>query len=229
MEANIAVSSEPRNFCVYCHKSPSGKVYIGMTGQRPEERWGRDGRGYKNGKHFFSAIQKYGWDVFSHEIIASGLTKEEAEELEIRTIAERQSTDRRFGYNSAVGGGVNRGNHLTEQRKNEIRAFMTGREVLPETREKLRAANIGKRHSEEAKEKMRRAKIGRKLSDETRAKMRITNAGKRAKRVVCVDTGIEYRSMFDAEQATGAKHENIAKVCLGKRQHAGGLRWRYAE
>lgn len=220
--------TEPRDFCVYRHIGPTGKVYIGMTGQRPEARWGRDGRGYKNSKHFFSAILKHGWENFSHEIVAYGLTKTEAEEMEIRLIAEHDSTNPEFGYNSATGGGVNRGNHLSDQRKAEISAFMKQRETLPETREKLRQANLGKHHSDKSKQKMRDAKLGKKLSTETRAKMKISNVGKRAKPVECIETGLVYRSLFDAESATGAKHENIAKVCRGKRQTAAGLHWRYA-
>lgn len=220
--------SEPRNFCVYRHTGTTGKVYIGITCQRPESRWGRDGRRYKNCKHFFSAIQKHGWDSFEHEILLSGLSKEEAEELEILLIEAHDSTNPDRGYNSALGGSVNRGYHLTEKRKAEIREFMKDRIVLDSTREKLRAANVGKRHSQESKAKMRAAKLGKKMSPETRAKMSIANTGKRARAVVCVDTGVKYRSLYDAELATGAKHENIAKVCRGKRQTAGGLHWRYA-
>ena len=221
--------AEPRIFCVYRHTGPTGKVYIGMTGQRPEARWGRDGRGYKSSKHFFSAILKHGWENFTHEIVEYGLTKAEAEALEIRLIAEHNSTNREFGYNSATGGGVNRGNRLSEERKAEISAFMKQRETLPETREKLRRANIGKRHTEASKVKMREAKLGKKLSEETRDKMRISNVGKRAKRVECIDTGVIYRTVYEAELATGALHTNIAKVCRGKRQTAAGLRWRYPD
>lgn len=220
--------SESLSYSVYRHTAPSGKVYIGITKQRPEARWGCDGRGYKTSPHFYAAILKYGWDNILHDILASELPRYEAEEMEIRLISEYGSTDPSKGYNHATGGHVNRGFHLSEQRKAEISEFMKSRETTDSTREKLRKANLGKRHSDASKEKMRQAKLGKKLSEETRAKMRISNAGKRNKPVVCIDTGEEYRSMYDAELATGAKHENIAKVCRGKRQTAAGLRWRYA-
>lgn len=219
--------SDPRNFCVYRHTGPDGKVYVGVTCQRPEHRWGRNGCGYKSSPHFYSAIRKYGWDAIDHEILIAGLTKDEASELEVLLIGSHDSTNPENGYNHAIGGSVNCGFHLSEQRKSEIRAFMTARFVSAATREKLRQANMGRKHSEESKQKMRARKLGKKLSAETRKKMKISNRGKRAKAVVCVDTGVVYRSLRDAEQATGAKHENIAKVCRGKRDTAGGLRWRY--
>ena len=50
---------EERNYTVYKHTSPSGKIYIGMTCQKPKDRWGKDGNGYK-GQPFYNAIQKYG-------------------------------------------------------------------------------------------------------------------------------------------------------------------------
>ena len=46
--------------------------------QEPEKRWGVNGRNYKSSPHFYSAIQKYGWDNFEHNILFTNLTKEEA-------------------------------------------------------------------------------------------------------------------------------------------------------
>ena len=112
--------TESRNFCVYRHTAPNGKVYIGITGQNPVRRW-NSGRGYKNNPHLFAAILKYGWDNFTHEILYADLNKAEAEELEIRLIAEYQATDPAYGYNHATGGAVNRGNHLS-LRNGELRS-----------------------------------------------------------------------------------------------------------
>ena len=41
-------------YLVYKHTTPSGKVYIGITKRKAEERW-LEGRGYKYNKHFSSA------------------------------------------------------------------------------------------------------------------------------------------------------------------------------
>lgn len=217
---------DSRNFCVYRITAPNGKVYIGITGQNPLRRW-NSGRGYKNQPHMHSAIQKYGWDNFTHEVLYSGITKEEAEELEIRLIAEHRSTDPEFGYNHATGGAVNRGHHLSPERRAQISIEVRNRAVKESTREKLRQANLGKQHSEESKAKMRAAKLGKKLSEETRSKMRQSNRGKRNKPVYCAELGRVFYSMDAAEQELGVAHENIAKVCLGKRQTAGGYHWEY--
>lgn len=54
---------------IYCHTSPSGKKYIGQTLQTPEKRWGKNGIHYDLNTPFGKAIAKYGWDLFSHEIL----------------------------------------------------------------------------------------------------------------------------------------------------------------
>ena len=68
------------NWKVYMHKSPSGKVYIGVTKRNLEIRWA-NGEGYKKQPHFYSAIKKYGWDNFEHLIIQEYLTREEASKM----------------------------------------------------------------------------------------------------------------------------------------------------
>lgn len=216
----------PNSFCVYRHTAPNGKVYIGITGQNPLRRW-NSGRGYKNQPHFLAAILKYGWDNFTHEILYADLSKEEAAEIETRLIAECRATDPAFGYNHCIGGAVNCGNRLTAERRAQISEELKNRDVRDETREKLRRANLGKQHTDAAKAKMRAAKLGKKLPEATRIKMRESNRGKRNKFVRCLELGQVFRSMADAEAATGVAHENIAKVCMGKRQTAGGYHWEY--
>lgn len=93
-----------RCYTVYMHTSPSGKRYIGITSNKsPERRWGKNGSYYTN-KHLRSAIAKYGWENFKHEILFKKLTKQEAEEKEIELIAKYQSNNREFGYNIENGG-----------------------------------------------------------------------------------------------------------------------------
>ena len=62
-------------YSVYKHTSPNGKVYIGITSRKPEQRWS-NGYGYVKNKHFTHAINKYGWENIKHEILFSNLTKE---------------------------------------------------------------------------------------------------------------------------------------------------------
>lgn len=67
-----------KRYCVYRHTSPSGKVYIGITSMKPNERW-RNGKGYILGRSIFAeAIKKYGWNNIKHEILLEGLDESNA-------------------------------------------------------------------------------------------------------------------------------------------------------
>lgn len=88
---------------VYVHiNKENGKTYVGITSKDVEERW-RNGFGYY-GQVFYSAIEKYGWDGFDHEIVASNLTQKEAENFEKILIKELDSLVHHNGYNVASGG-----------------------------------------------------------------------------------------------------------------------------
>ena len=126
---------EERNYTVYLHTSPSGKYYVGITSISVEQRW-QNGRGYKR-QVFYRAIQKHGWDNIDHEIIASNLTKEEAENFEILLIKELHTTNPNYGYNVDNGG-------------NSIG------KMSEETKKKLSNKHKGFLHSEETKKKNKR-------------------------------------------------------------------------
>lgn len=93
-----------RRYILYMHTSPSGKVYIGITCKTPAGRWGPGGNGYKLSPHFWKAICKYGWDNIKHEILLTGLTKEEACEKEREYIKKYRSNEQEYGYNMTDGG-----------------------------------------------------------------------------------------------------------------------------
>ena len=101
---------ETRTFIVYCHTNKiNGKKYIGITAQTLEQRCRANGNGYMsaNQRVFFSAIKKYGWDNFDHEILAEGLSQEEAKRKEIELIAEFHTyigDPECNGYNMTRGG-----------------------------------------------------------------------------------------------------------------------------
>ena len=92
-----------KKWCVYIHTSPSNKYYVGITSQKPERRW-RKGVGYIGNVHFTNAINKYGWDNFQHEIIASNINEDEAKNFEQILIAKLQSNNPKYGYNRSSGG-----------------------------------------------------------------------------------------------------------------------------
>ena len=95
---------------VYVHINKiNNKRYYGITCQNINERW-RNGKGYKNHKnskkdtYFYNAINKYGWDNFTHEVLFDNLSKEEACLLEQCYIALYDTTNRNKGYNRTTGG-----------------------------------------------------------------------------------------------------------------------------
>ncbi len=177
-----------KTYCVYKHTSPSGKSYIGITSKNPPEKRWVNGRGYSHNKHFTNAINKYGWNNFTHEIIKSGLTEEEAQELERELIEKYHTFDSNDGYNGTSGGEV--GKQHTEEnrrkqselakkqwqdeefRKNQIafRKTLVGKKNPNYGNHKLAGENhpnYGKKLKPETVEKMR----NRVVSDETRRKI----------------------------------------------------------
>ena len=89
---------------VYCYTSPSGKIYIGQTGQSIKARAGKDGINYQQCPYFYKAIQKYGLENFKVDILKDNLTHEEADYWEEYYINLLDSTNQAHGYNLAEGG-----------------------------------------------------------------------------------------------------------------------------
>ena len=124
---------------MYCHtNNTNNKKYVGITSGKPEKRW-KNGLGYKHNKYFYDAIQKYGWEEFSHDILFSELNKKEAEEKEIELIAKWNLTNRTFGYNIESGG--NLGKKLSEETKRKI-SENTKKQMTLEARQYLRECTL---------------------------------------------------------------------------------------
>jgi len=155
-----------KTYCIYQHiNKTNGKRYIGITKQTPENRWGNDGINYKGFCRFWSAICKYGWDGFEHEIVVSGLTKEEACELEVKLIKEYKTQDRDFGYNILEGGNTPK---MTEEVRKKMSSSMKGNKN-----------GLGHPCSEDKKRRISESQKGRKLTPEH--KMLLSLAKKREK------------------------------------------------
>lgn len=176
--------------CVYLITcSATGKEYVGLTKVGATKRFKAHVYNAKRGHGgaLYAAMRKHGTDAFSVSVLADGLTVDQAQEREIRLIAER-GCRAPHGYNIALGGeqgllGVTLSDdtrarmsaaHSLRQQNPELRArtsaALRGRQVSDETREKLRAANTGRKLNEETKAKVRAANLGKKQSAETVAK-----------------------------------------------------------
>lgn len=163
-----------RIYKVYMHTCPNNKVYVGLTRQPIEKRWGK-GKNYQNTPYFYNAIKKYGWDNIKHEVLFENLTKEEAEEKEKELIALYDSSNRNFGYNIEKGGKA--GDRFTPEIIEKMRKAALGRTVSAETRAKISKAHKGRIFSEETKKKISQAKMGKTVSEETRRKLSEINKG----------------------------------------------------
>lgn len=94
-----------KNYYVYMHTLLNdGRKYIGITCQKPEIRWGKNGCNYSHNKYLTNTIKKYGWDSFKHEILFENLTKEQACLKEQALIKLFNTTDSEYGFNLTLGG-----------------------------------------------------------------------------------------------------------------------------
>lgn len=192
---------------VYCHTNKiNGKMYVGITSkQNVQERW-RYGSGYTDTPHFNAAINKYGWDNFDHQIIASELTESEACNFERLLIRELNLLDDKNGYNISSGG--NKGCRFFGER-----APMYGKHHTEESKQKNREKHLGKRHKmpEEAKEKIRLSAFGNHRGKQTRVR--------------CIETSVIYESAAEAERQTNTDASAIIKCVKGKLHKTNGLHW----
>ena len=231
------MENEERNYTVYMHKNKiNGKVYIGITKQKPKYRW-HNGEGYNN-QVFKKAIDKYGWDNFDHIILFEHLSKEQAEQKEIKLIAKYKSNQKDFGYNISKGGKASNGVPCSEKTKLKISKKNKG----------TKNGMYGKKHTKESLEKISKASFKKWENVEYRNKVIETlkankkdwqkghipwNKGKHTticknmKKVICIETGEIFNSMTEAQKIK--KVNNISLCCSGKYKTAGGYHWRYYE
>lgn len=210
-----------RTWCVYIHTNTvNGKKYVGITSQIPEKRW-LNGHGYGD-THFGRAIQKYGWDSFQHEIVRTGMTLDEASDMEEKLVLELGTLNRDVGYNTRTGGV-----HGGCKSSDEARAKMSlakrgsnhpnyGKHLPTLTRQKIAEGLVGNKNA-----------YGVARSEETRKLM-----SKSKCKPVCMhdDEGNVvkvFESALTAGEELGINRKNISLCCLGKRKHAGGYSWSF--
>lgn len=219
-------------YCVYSHTNKiNGKKYIGITSQKPEQRW-RNGNGYRNNEYFFRAIEKYGWHNFNHEILYTDLSKEEAERIEVDLICEYKTQQNQHGYNIEFGG--NSTGRIPEETRQKIREALNGHACSEETKQKISKSKKGKpsprkgikmteeqiRKNSESHKGLKPWNTGRPWTDEEKAKCN-------GKQVQCVETGNIYATMHEASKDTGADVSRICACCRGRANRAGGYHWQY--
>ena len=137
-----------RKFIVYKHTSPDDKCYIGLTCRTLNGRCGHEGNNYKQQKVFYAAIQKFGWENISHEVLFENLSEDYARVLERAFIFIYKSNNPDFGYNNTEGGEKPQPPEQSEKMKGEKNP-MYGVHRYGEQHPMW-----GKHHKEESKRKM---------------------------------------------------------------------------
>lgn len=216
-----------KEFVVYKHTTPNNKVYIGITSQPVQNRWGKNGNGYK-GQLFHRAVLKYGWDNIKHEVLFTHLSKEEAFQKEIELIAKYNSTDGRYGYNVSNGGdgigddysylcvSVN----MYDKQGNFLKTY----ESISEAEEEIGVTGIG-----ECLRGKRKTIGGYVWRYPTDSFDKYSCESKVLKPVVQYDINGNYIAEFESiEQAKNQTNvRNISTCVVGRKKTSGGFVWRY--
>lgn len=134
---------EKRNYCVYMHKFPNGKIYVGQT-VNIKQRW-KHGSGYKKDQQplMYNAIQKYGWENIEHIILKKDLTLEEANFYEQKYIEYYKCNIEKYGYEY--------GYNMTDGGEGVL-----GKKISEKQKQRISECNSGRKHTEQEKEKMKK-------------------------------------------------------------------------
>ena len=206
MKCSEMKKNPPAGYRIYRFTFPDGKIYIGQTKRYVYIRF-LDG--YKN-KRLMNAIEQYGWDRMTVDILVDGLeTKDQANEEEIKYIALLNACDPNVGYNISMGGDL---------------GFL-GLRHTEDARKKMSESGRGKHSGPKNYNYMR------KKSDAEIEKARIAKKDK-MKPVVQMSMDYEpimiFESLSAAARAFHTSVRNIRMCVTGKSKTACGYHWRYA-
>lgn len=193
-------------YYIYCHTNKiNGKKYIGRTHINPIYRWRKGGEGYRQHRAFYSDIQEYGWENFTHEILEYGIVgRENADEAEKKYIKELNTVCPN-GYNIEDGGTHGSVNPHEKKDKRPLRGWHHSEE----TRKKIGEGN--KRANKHESRPYRCRPVDMYTKD-----------------------GRYIRTFYGAAEAsreTGIDITMISNVCKcknGRYKTAGGYRWKYS-
>lgn len=246
-----------KEYNLYLHIFPHGKVYVGITRQSPEQRWA-NGKGYQKSKQpiMHNAICKYGWDKIQHIILHKNLDELTAKQLEIIYITEVfHSNNRQFGYNRTDGGDGILGYKHTEETLFKISKASKELWKDPKHKEKMSIIRSGennpnygkvlsKKHkqilSECAKQRVgnKNSFYGKHHSEETKRKVSeakkaqnlIGSKNPQSKPVRCIELNKVFESASLAAQWVGASRSTITNACRhGADFLSQGYHWEYID
>lgn len=220
---------EENGYIVYKHTNKiNGKVYIGITHYKdPNIRWNK-GKNYKCSTKFYNAILKYGWNMFDHEILFAGLSREEACSIERALIAKYKREG--ISYNIAEGGEGS--SSVSKETREKLSKVLKGKkkknpEAYKKAAEKRKAEGrytkypywlwdrdfsgknnpmYGKKHTQEALEKKYKPVLQFSKQGEYMA---------------------EYKSIKEAAITVNISETHLVSALRGRSKTAAGYIWKY--
>ena len=246
---NSLIIYEPQNYKVYVHVNKiNGKKYFGITKNRVEERWEKNGSGYKKNSHIRSAFNKYGWDNFQHFVVIDGLTYNEAIGYEEDFIRIFNTTDNKKGYNRDKGGK----DYLVriQTRKRMEKAGLIKPVIHLDTRVEYADSSIASYYTGYKAESIRRTCNSRKFllfnshwmfkedynkltnyEIEEILKMKPKSYMHDNRKVVCLETLEVFENAEQAQKKYNKTTESCIRACCkhtnSDRITAGGVHWLY--
>lgn len=232
----------------------NGKIYIGKT-DNPTRRWYKhklESKKYLN-RYLYRAMNKYGLENFTFEIIHENIPNSEIDSYEIKYIKELNSKAPN-GYNMTDGGEGTIGRPMKESTKEKLRIANKNKFVSEETRNKLSEIHTKRYSCPKEREKTSIATKGHvKKTTENYKKYWNTISEEekhdrthylREHRIVPVlmldiET-LEVIKEFDSLRVASAwlrentkyekaGHSNISKACKGKINYVYGYKWKYKQ
>ena len=179
--------------CIYkITNQVNGKAYIGQSiHDASKTRIRSHFKGCGGAIALANAIDKYGKDAFTWEILDDGIIPELVDSYEIESI-EKHGTLSPSGYNLTRGGESgqfseesrrkmsesSRAENLSAKTRRKMSEVQKGKKHTKEARRKMSASRIGKKHAKETKRKISEGRRGKKHTEESKCKMSESHKGK---------------------------------------------------
>lgn len=119
---------------------------------------------------------------------------------------------------------------FNKSKQTSTKFTISGTSHSEETKKKISEANKISMGTPQARERQRQRRLGAVVSDSNKQLLRELNLGgnsPKAKKVLCIETGMLFRSVSEAAAYYDIHYSSICKVCSGKQKTAAGQTWKY--
>ncbi len=193
----------------------TGKQYVGQTTCELKERWKNHCKKTSNCVYLKRAIEKYGYDNFSIQLICICFD-DDMDEYEKQYILKFNSVVPN-GYNLKIGGNTN------SMHNPESKAKISQRLKEYYTVHKHHSPQLGKPHADETKKKISDTLKGRaRTSNQLNALKHSTTSRRKAVVQINLDGNIimSFESVSEAAKCLNMDKRYASGLCHGKTQHS---------